>query len=283
MWDSTAEDALISAVRLAARSHILPRYRALSPADITAKSRPDDLVTEADLAVEHALTQRIAEVLPGALVLGEEAAAADPALIGRALAAPDCVIVDPVDGTWNFAHGLSVFGTILTLTRAERTEWGLLYDPLMDDWIVARRGQGVSYHRPGQSPIAGRLADAGSVQGQLGIFAPALFPVAQRAALSARVAEHCPRTLSLRCSCHEYRLLLQGGAGWLVAPNPMPWDHAAGVLGVTELGGHAAFIEDGAPYTPTRQAGTLLVASTPSHWEEIRAILAIETQGGGIG
>lgn len=270
MLERAVEDALIAAVRTAARSHILPRYRSLAPADIKAKSRPDDLVTEADLAVERALTQRIAEVLPGALVLGEEAAAADPALIDRAMQGADCVILDPVDGTWNFAHGISVFGTILSVLREGQTIWGLLYDPLMDDWIVVRKGHGVSYVRPGQPPVACTLARADTDPARLGLAAPALFPPDLRPALATRLAARFARTMSLRCSCHEYRLLLQAGAGWLLAPNPMPWDHAAGALAVTELGGWAAFAEDGAPYHPTRRTGTLLVATSAEAWADIR-------------
>lgn len=275
MWDQRAENAIISAVRQAARSHILPRYRALSPSDISTKSRPDDLVTEADLAVERALSQRMAEILPEALVLGEEAAAADPGLIQRALAAEHCMILDPVDGTWNFAHGISVFGTILSHVQAGQTTWGFLYDPLMDDWMVARRGAGVDYVRPGQSPRACTLADPGTDAGRLGVFSPALFPRSRRAALAARISEQFDRTLTLRCSCHEYRLLLQGTAGWLLAPSPKPWDHAAGVCAVIELGGHAAFVEDGAPYSPTRQSGTLLVASSADQWAEIRGLIGV--------
>lgn len=276
MIGRAAEDALISAVRAAARAHILPRYRALSAGDVRSKSRADDLVTGADLAVEQVLSAKMADILPGALVLGEEAAAADAALLDHP-AHGDCVIIDPVDGTWNFVNGVSVFGTIVAVTRDGQTVWGLLYDPLMDDWIVAGRGQGVFYVRPGQSPIPCRLSAGGPVRHQLGLFSPALFPRERRAALAARCAERFERTSGLRCSCHEYRLMLQGGAGWSLSPGPMPWDHAAGVLAMIEAGGHAALVEDGAPYSPLRRDGSLLVAADRLAWAEIRGELGLES------
>lgn len=273
MLEDAAETALISAVRAAARSQIIPRYRALGSDEVRAKGRPDDLVTEADLAVEKLLTEQIPSFLPGALVLGEEAAAHDPGLIARAAGHETCVIVDPVDGTWNFANGLSVFGTILAVLREGQAVWGLLYDPLMDDWIVARKGGGVEYVRPGLAPAPCQLGAATPLPARVGLMSPALFPVDQRVGLASRAAASFDRTMGLRCSCHEYRLMLQGGASWSLSSSPMPWDHAAGVLAMTELGGYAAFTRDGAPYAAHRTDGPLLVARDRRDWEEIRAAL----------
>lgn len=273
MLDDAAETALISAVRAAARSHIIPRFRSLSASAIQAKSRPDDLVTDADVAVETLLTAQIPAILPGALVLGEEAAASDPGLLERAIGHDTCLILDPVDGTWNFANGLSVFGTILAVLRDGQAVWGLLYDPLMDDWIVARKAGGVHYVRPGQPPVPCRLGAASPLAARLGLMSPALFPPSQRIALATNAATRFDRTLGLRCSCHEYRLLLQGGAAWSLSWDPMPWDHAAGVLAMAELGAHAAFTQDEAPYTPGRTQGSLLVARNRRDWDDIRAAL----------
>ena len=273
MLDAAAETKLLAAVRAAARSQILPRYRALSAGDIHTKSRHDDLVTEADLAVERLLTEQMPEILPGALVLGEEAASTDPKLIERATGGELCVIIDPVDGTWNFANGLSVFGTIIAVLREGQTVWGLLYDPLMDDWIVARRGGGVSYTRPGQGPIPCRVSPPPPRAEQIGLMAPALFPASQRESLVRNAINGFDRTMGLRCSCHEYRLMLQQGAHWNLSHNPMPWDHAAGVLAVEELGGQACFVEDGTRYTPSRTGGTLLVAGSETSWAEVRESL----------
>ncbi|MEM9972287.1 MAG: inositol monophosphatase family protein, partial [Pseudomonadota bacterium] len=108
--DADAEARLIEAVRQIAREEILPRFRALRPADIATKSRDDDLVTVADRAAEARLTEATQDILPGVVVVGEEAVAEEPSRRDALADAATCLIIDPVDGTWNFAHGLATFG-----------------------------------------------------------------------------------------------------------------------------------------------------------------------------
>src|SRR5215467_2079228 len=81
---------------------ILPRFQKLAAGDIREKT-PGDFVTVADEAAEAHLTPLLAALLPGSLVLGEEAAAADSLLLDRLLGEPAVWVVDPVDGTGNFA------------------------------------------------------------------------------------------------------------------------------------------------------------------------------------
>lgn len=95
----------VDIVRAAAKSEILPRFRRLRPEDVRVKSAPDDLVTEADLAAEDAISTALARDFPDVLILGEEAVASDPALLDRLPQAELAFVIDPVDGTWNFAAG----------------------------------------------------------------------------------------------------------------------------------------------------------------------------------
>jgi fructose-1,6-bisphosphatase/inositol monophosphatase family enzyme len=132
----------IEIVRAAARSEIMPRFRRLGPDDVRAKSAPDDLVTEADLAAEDAISRDLAQDFPDALILGEEAVESDPTLLDRLPDAELAFVIDPVDGTWNFAAGLATFGVILAVVEKGETVMGLLYDPVLDDWVVARKGLG---------------------------------------------------------------------------------------------------------------------------------------------
>jgi len=255
--DAAAEAALIALVRRVARAEILPRFRRLAPDDTAAKSAPDDLVTAADLAAERALGAGIAGILPGARVVGEEAVSADPAALDGLAEAPRAVLVDPLDGTWNFARGLAVFGTILSVLERGVPVWGLLYDPVFDDWVVARRGGGAWFARPEEEPR--RLTFAGEADAAAVTFMGLeLFETAVRPGVAAAMAS-ARRTVSLRCSCHEYRTLLTGGAASIVAAASQPWDHAAGLLAVAEAGGVARRASGGAP-TPARESGPLLVA-----------------------
>lgn len=269
---SLAEAGLVAAVRRAARDEILPRFRALPAADIRAKTAPDDLVTAADLAAEAAIERAVAQILPQAMVVGEEAVAADPDVLSRIAEAEWSVIVDPIDGTWNFAHGLATFGVILAVAQGGRTEMGLLYDPVMDDYVVARRGGGTWFVRPGQPPKRLHLAGDPPRAEAVGFFSPWLFPAAARPALAAAQMRF-GRTWSLRCSCQEYRVLAQGGVDFGVAATLNPWDHAAGVLALEEAGGAVALL-DGRPYAPTLTQGHLVVARSPALLEAVRTELA---------
>ena len=143
-------NALIEIIREASRAEIMPRFRALNAADIKVKSRADDLVTEADLATERRITEAVVQLMPEAAIVGEEAVAADPSILSRIADAETCVIVDPIDGTWNYAHGSSTFGVILTVTHKGETVFGVLYNPVNDDWIEAERGGGAWFCRQGR-------------------------------------------------------------------------------------------------------------------------------------
>lgn len=247
--------ALIASVRRAARELILPHFRALAPDQIRWKSGIDDLVTAADLAAEAAISADARQILPGALIVGEEATAADPSLPARIADADLAVIIDPIDGTWNFANGLSVFGVILAVTSRGRTVFGMLYDPLNDDWIEATLGHGAWYHRHGRHRL---MQPAETPADPAGLISPWLFPEPRRKA----VFEALPRFRrvdNLRCSCHEYRLLAQGGTDFMLSALAKPWDHAAGVLIAQETGALARML-DGGDYLPGTSDGPILVA-----------------------
>lgn len=261
-------DLLLSAVREAARARIMPRFRALEASDISTKSGPADLVTLADTEAEAQITGAVRAAWPEAEVLGEESVAADAGLRARMGEADLAVVIDPVDGTWNFAKGLAVFGVLLAVLRHGVPVWGLLYDPVMDDWIEAAPGEpalfvtGAGRRRPvSTSPEARPDQLTGYMP--LGLFArPA----------RERIAAEFPdflRVTSLRCALHEYRMVAQGHAEFcLSGPVPHPWDHAAGVLAVQSAGGVARFL-DGEPYTALRPEGVLLAAGSAEAWDSL--------------
>ncbi|HSG35751.1 MAG TPA: inositol monophosphatase family protein, partial [Sphingomonadaceae bacterium] len=132
-FDEQAEARLIAATRDIAAEVILPRFRALDAGEIDTKSAPDDLVTIADRESERRLEEAVAAILPGAVTFGEEAISEGRIDLSDLGASELAVVVDPVDGTWNFANGLAVFGVILAVMEKGRTIWGGIYDPLGDD------------------------------------------------------------------------------------------------------------------------------------------------------
>jgi fructose-1,6-bisphosphatase/inositol monophosphatase family enzyme len=261
-------EQVLAAVRAAAAEVILPRFRQLSAADVAAKRNFEDLVTVADTEAEAMIREILADDWPEAEVLGEEGVAADPAMRQAMAGAGWKVIVDPVDGTWNFAKGLSVFGVIAAVVNTGRLDYGLLYDPLMDDWIEARAGG------PAQRVQADGAVQELQCSGErdparmFGYVPLVLYPPEQRRA-AALAGLGYRRVTSLMCSCHEYRMLAQGHVDFvLTGPQPYPWDHAAAVLITQAAGGVARFL-DGGEYDLAREKGVLLLASCEEVWAQV--------------
>lgn len=255
----TQAGQLLELVRDVARVEIMPRFRRLDATQVRSKSSDHDLVTEADLAAEAAIAAGVEAILPGARVIGEEAATGDPSLLDKLTQPGTTVVVDPVDGTWNFAKGLAVFGVILAVVQDGRTVWGLLYDPVLDDWIWAVEGQGAWYERPGSAPHRLSVAQPVSAETASGFVPLELFTGDYKARV-AQVALQLGRTNALRCSCHEYRLLAQGHVDFILCGSLNPWDHAAGILIAQEAGGCAGLLAGGA-YRPVMLPGGAVVAS----------------------
>ena len=94
---------------------IVPRYQALAAHEVTDKAA-DDVVTVADHEAETILTEKLTALLPEAALVGEEAAHDDPSVLA-ALSGPLTWIVDPLDGTNNFAAGKPPFGVLVALAQ----------------------------------------------------------------------------------------------------------------------------------------------------------------------
>ena len=261
-------DLLREAARHAARAAILPRFRALKDGQVSTKSGPADLVTVADTEAEASIAAAVRAGWPEAEVLGEEAVAADPGLRGRMGTADPCVVIDPVDGTWNFAKGLAVFGTLLAVLRAGDPAWGLLHDPVMDDWIEAAPGEPTTFRSASGTARPLRTSPEARPSRLTGYLPLGLFAREARGRIVAEFPDFL-RITSLRCALYEYRMVAQGHAEFcLSGPVPHPWDHAAGVLAVQGAGGVAGFL-DGQPYSAKRRKGVLLSAGSEAAWEHL--------------
>lgn len=260
-------------LRAASRAEIMPRFRKLAASDIRTKSGPLDMVTDADEAAERMIVAALEARFPGCLVVGEEGCAADPALLDRLAAAPLAFVVDPVDGTANFAAGMAIFGCMAAAFAGGEVVAAWIHDPVGDDTLIAAAGQGAW--------LAGPDGERGA---PLGLAAPV--PVSRMVGcisygylvepLKSHVAARLPRlakTWQLGCAAHEYRLLASGHIHLQLYNRLMPWDHAPGWLIHQELGGYSAHF-DGSPYEPAvDRAGGLLCAPDRESWELARAAL----------
>jgi fructose-1,6-bisphosphatase/inositol monophosphatase family enzyme len=264
-------EKLIDILWRAAETEIMSRFGNLGAGDIRAKSEASDLVTEADERAEKLICKDIASLMPGALFIGEESVAADPELLGTLAGADLAVIVDPVDGTFNFANGVPLFGVMLSVVAAGETVAGLILDPLSGDCYVAEKGAGAWAVRRDGSRCRLSVAEPLPVDQMLGAASTAYFYGEEREALLQSLAK--VRTFfSYRCAAHEYRLLAKGGIQFALYNKLMPWDHLAGVLLVQEAGGYVARL-DGSAYLPVHTDGGLLAASSQDSWMALKETL----------
>ena len=265
---SEQSDALIQIVRDVSTKEIRPVFRNLDVSDIDRKSAPDDLVTVADRAAELAIAAAVRDLLPDAAIVGEEAVSADKSILDR-VGHGQVVVIDPIDGTWNFANGIATYGVILAVIEDGETVFGLLYDPSYDDWIISTKGQGVWFCHANGKRRRLTLDTPPELSDSFGYVGMYLFAKPEQ----VKIAEQLPifrRTLSLRCSCHEYRSLAGGVSQFCLNGMLNVWDHAAGVLIYQEAGGVARLL-DGRDYHPTMREGRLLTAASESLWQELAA------------
>jgi fructose-1,6-bisphosphatase/inositol monophosphatase family enzyme len=260
-----------AALRDAARAEILPRFRHLAPADVRVKSGPLDLVTAADEAAERAISATLRRAFPGALIVGEEAATADPALLDGLGGAELAFVVDPVDGTWNFAAGLPLFATMAAAIVRGEVVGAVIHDPIVGDSALALRGQGAWTETPDGCRQNLRVAAPAVATEMAGTVSWRYLPAAPR----AMVCRNLPRVgacWDYRCAGHEYRLLAGGRCHFLVFNRLWPWDHAPGWLLHHEAGGYAAQF-DGRPYSPMVTTGGLICAPDAASWQALRTAL----------
>ncbi|MCX8135133.1 MAG: inositol monophosphatase [Roseococcus sp.] len=251
-------EGVAALLREAAAREVLPRFRRLAAGEVRAKSGPFDLVTEADEAAERRIAAELAARFPGALIVGEEAAAADPGLLGRLAAAPLAFVVDPVDGTANFAAGVPLFGVMAAALVSGETVAGWIHDPLGKETLIGLRGEGAwSLSHEGARRDC-RVAGPAPLGRMVGAVSWSFMPPERKAAVLARLPV-LGAVVNFRCAAHEYRLAATGGAHLLIYNRLMPWDHAAGQLIHAEAGGASAQF-DGAAYSPLRQQGGLICA-----------------------
>ncbi|WP_457809134.1 inositol monophosphatase family protein [Kushneria sp. EE4] len=266
--DQAAAQTLIDIVRHAAKTEILPRFRMLDPDAIDTKSGPDDLVTIADKSAEKVITQGVAKAFPEATIVGEEAVAEDASLLDTIRDAEMAVIIDPIDGTWNFARNLNQFGVILAVVSRGETVFGLLYDPLVDDWVMARKGEGAWYGRPDGTERRLQMSDTTKVSDMVGSTSLRLFPKDTQYDMAGLFPDFA-RMMAFGCACHEYRTMAFGFVDFMLTGKLMPWDHAAGIMIVQEAGGYAALL-DGTPYSPSVHQGRMIAANSKDSWDALR-------------
>lgn len=258
-------------LRTAAQKEILPRFRNLGSDAIQQKTSSIDLVTEADVLAEKFITAEIRTKFPRALVVGEEAVSENKSLLDGLAAAELAFVIDPIDGTFNFARGAPLFGVMCAVVENGVTTGGIIYDPMGENWIMARRGEGAFMRWPDGTTKAIKVADADEIGEMGGSVSWYYLPQDVKATVLHNLSRF-KTGFGFRCAAHEYWLAATGGGHFVLYNKLSPWDHLAGALIHQEAGGyHARF--DGSAYDCTTHDGGLLLAPDEESWNRIRATL----------
>ncbi len=248
----------------AAERAILPRFRALAAHEVEEKS-PGELVTIADREAEAILAAGLAPLLPGSRVLGEEACSLDPRLLDS-LSEGMVWLVDPLDGTGNFAAGEPDFAVMVALLRDGVAQAGWILDPLTRRLARAELGSGAWL---GERRLQAAPSAPGSrLRGSMGRF----MPEEMETALAERLRAGAERLAGLKSAGVEYPLIAAGERDFAFYWRTLAWDHAAGVLFVNEAGGKATR-PDGSAYRPGESGNGLLTAASPDRWDAAHRLL----------
>ncbi|MCY1137730.1 inositol monophosphatase [Actinoplanes sp. Pm04-4] len=258
-------------IREVAATVVLPRFRHLSSSEIQQKA-PGDLVTIADKESERALTKGLTALLPGSQVVGEESVAADPGLLGRLGDSGAVWIVDPVDGTNNFAAGKTPFAVMVALLRDGEPAASWILDVVGDNLTVAEAGSGA--YRDGVR-VKTRTDDPGAAALR-GVVASHYLPERLRSVAAANARAFGEVTKGHHCAGYEYPAVALDEQQFALFWRILPWDHVPGTLIIREAGGTALHL-DGTPYSPQDSERGLLVAANDDIWRTARDTLFPDT------
>ena len=222
-----------------------------------------DLVTEIDLQIERDFRTMVAERFPGHVVLGEEFSSADD----RATTAEFCWVLDPIDGTTNFAHGLPIFCSSLALEINGEAVVGAVYDPNRRELFTAERGAGAWMNGvPIRVSSAGTLLDSLLVTG----FHYSIHKEPEE--LMGLFSEFITRARAVRrlgSAAIDLCYVAAGRFDGFWEQKLQPWDVSAGALIVQEAGGHVS-TASGEPFRS--RLGSVLATNGLLHAEMLETI-----------
>lgn len=249
-----------------AAEEIVPRFRNLAKGEVMEKGR-GDIVTKADHETERRLTAALRDLIPGSYVVGEEAAHENPDIVADIAKEGAVWVVDPLDGTSNFARGRERFAVMVGLVVNGETVAGWIHVPPRGITALAARGQGafIAARRLAVAPPRPLHVMRASVH--TGFLPPEI---------KERVRNAIQRLGSneqIYCAGEVYLELAEGTLDGALFWRTKPWDHVMGTLILAEAGGVHG-LPDGTPYAPTFvDRFGLIAASGKGTWRALRDLL----------
>jgi myo-inositol-1(or 4)-monophosphatase len=211
---------------------------------ISAREKaPRDLVTEADVASQTEIRRILLGAFPHHDFLGEEDAPSTPDGLPRATAQDAfCWIVDPLDGTANYVHGLQSFAVSIALRSSGRTVAGTVFDPILNECYSAATSAGATRNRQPIRPSRCRRLDQAMVAAS---FSPQVTRDSLEVTRFLEVLEQCQSVRRLGSCALNLCYVAAGRLDAYWTTSVKAWDAAAGILLVEEAGGVVTNLEGG--------------------------------------
>lgn len=233
-------EQLISITRKIAQEELLPRYTQVS----REFKQDGSVITEADLQMQTRLEQALKEQWPEYLLLGEEMTEAEQQDL-LCSDAPGLWIVDPLDGTSNFASGVPFFSASIALMKNQQIEVGLVYDPLRDEMFYAEKSKGAFLDgRPLKAEKTGlklkqtlALVDFKRLEPKLATNLATKIPYGSQRSFGS--------------VCLDWCWIAAGRGHVYLHGKQKMWDYAAGMLILHEAGGHSMNLQGEAVFNGT--------------------------------
>ncbi len=242
-------------------AELMAHFRALGPEQVNEKAR-NDLVSAADLASERVMMEAIRRRFPDHSILSEEAGRTTPTDDGPTW------IIDPLDGTTNFVHGIPQFAISIGVAVGGRVDFGVIMDPCRSDLFSAARGRGARWN--------GKPCRVSRREGLAGALVATGFPFKAHRLLDPYLAIF--RDVFLRCKA----IRRPGAAALDLAYTACGlfdgffefqlsvWDVAAGAVLVEEAGGTITDMDGGSGYL----ASGNVVCGPPGVHHELLEVVA---------
>ena len=224
---------------------------------------PNDFVTEVDQAAERIIIDTLLAAYPGHGILAEET--------GSARGAKDSEyvwIIDPLDGTTNFIHGLPVYAVSIALAHRGQVQQAVVYDPTRNDLFFASKGRG-AFLNDRRLRVSKRLRLAESLIGTG-------FPFRRGDDLKRfmqifeSVMQNCAGMRRPGAAALDLCYVAAGYYDGFYETGLSPWDVAAGSLMITEAGGLVGNFTGEADYLYQRE----VIAGNPKVYAQLVSILA---------
>ncbi|MGF1767418.1 inositol monophosphatase [Enterovibrio makurazakiensis] len=268
MTDNTVLAVLYGIIRQASKQSILPRFNGSAVNDINYKANMD-IVTDADNEMQSSIIDGLHRNWPHISVLGEE----QSHLMQHAVMSNDKQafwVLDPIDGTSNFAFGIPYFCISLSLIYQGVVRLGLVYDPMRDECFFASHGAGAWFN--GNRLHSRELKAKADLKHAMALIDFKRLPMALSAGLASRPPYRSQR--SFGASALDWCWIAANRCQLYLHGDQKLWDYSAGQLILREAGGMSCAFDGSSVFNNSLQSRTVIGASHPFLFEQWREWLS---------